>query len=258
VTADSLIQTLGWLLLLGSVLTAAKLYVFGLYRRYPILSIYFSLKVPQLIWPLLIDIRSPAYMQLWLITSPLFMVLYILLVFELYRLVLENYRGLHSILRWAMYVFGVVALVVSTLSLLPTIKPNASATQKTFRLFMAMERGVDTSLAIFIILLVLLLSRYPVKLSRNVRLYAIAFPLLFLGSSVGILIRTFNTKLLFTQANVVLQLVYTGSVFIWVLFLNRAGEEVPVTTRHFAPEQEKRLLTQLDALNATLLKVSRQ
>jgi hypothetical protein len=52
--------------------------------------------------------------------------------------------------------------------------------------------------------------------------------------------------------------VYTATVFTWLLLLNRAGEEVPVTTRQFGPEQEERLLNQLEALNTTMLKVSRR
>ncbi|HJZ98026.1 MAG TPA: hypothetical protein VKE70_16060 [Candidatus Solibacter sp.] len=116
---------------------------------------------------------------------------------------------------------------------------------------------MDTTLAITLLLLVLLLSRYPLRLPRNVCLYAIAFPALFVGGTISVFMATYSPAL-YTQANIVFQLVYAAVIFSWLFLLNRVGEELPVTTRKLRPEQEQRLLTQLEALNTTMLKVSRQ
>ena len=253
--ADSFISWLQWLVLAGSALTALKLYALGLYKRYPVLCWYFFLRVPNTIWPLFLDIHSPLYRQLWLITEPVFLGLHVLLVLELVRLVLERYKGLQSLLRWAVCICGVIALSISIVSVVPQMQRTASV-GTAFRLVLAAGRAVDTTLAVMLVLLVLLLSRYPVTFPRNVRLYAIAFPLLFVGGTIGVYMATYS-RALYTPANIVLQIVYTVSVFSWFFLLNRAGEEVPVSTRHFGPEQEQRLLTQLDALNTTMLKVSR-
>ena len=45
---------------------------------------------------------------------------------------------------------------------------------------LATERGIETALAIFIILMLCFLSFFPVKLSRNVRVHALVFSIFFL------------------------------------------------------------------------------
>jgi hypothetical protein len=46
-------------------------------------------------------------------------------------------------------------------------------------------------------------------------------------------------------------------ILTWLIFLNEKGEEVRVNIPRLGPEQEKRILEQLEAINSTLLKVSR-
>jgi hypothetical protein len=252
-----LISWLQGLLFFCCAFTAAKLYYLGLHRRYRILFIYLALRVPHSVWPLLLNVRSNAYYYVWLATSPVFLTLYIMIVFELYRLVLENYRGLHSLFRWAMYVFSIVAVSLSGLSLLLQIKPSDSGRNIIIRVAFAVERGVDTSLAVFLILLLLLLSRYPVRMSANVRLYAFIFPIFFLGNTVALLIRSIGVAMN-TSASIVLQIVSVCCVGTWLFAFSRKGEDVPVATRQLAEAEETRLLNQLDALNTTLLRVSRR
>src|SRR3989442_7890114 len=98
-----LVLVLRVLSLLGSGLTAYKLYRTGLYRRYPIFFAYFVFRVPNGTWPFLLDIKSPAYQKVWMLTEPLLWAFYILLVFELYRLAFEEYKGHYTPGPWAMY-----------------------------------------------------------------------------------------------------------------------------------------------------------
>ena len=96
-------QLVSKLLLLGSALTVANLYRNGLWRKYPIFFTYFVLRVPNFVWPLMVSTASRTYYWLWLITEPVFVIFYVLVVAELYRLILERYRGLETMGRWAIY-----------------------------------------------------------------------------------------------------------------------------------------------------------
>jgi hypothetical protein len=51
--------------------------------------------------------------------------------------------------------------------------------------------------------------------------------------------------------------IFVACTLVWLVLLNEKGEEVRVSVPHFGPEQEQRILSQLEALNSTLLKVSR-
>src|ERR1700730_11183971 len=88
--------------LAGSALTALKLFKSGLYRRYRVFFAYFVFRLVDSIWPFFLDLNSPKYFYSWVLTEPVLWVFYLLMVFELYRLVLENHKGLYTLGQWAM------------------------------------------------------------------------------------------------------------------------------------------------------------
>jgi hypothetical protein len=245
------------LTLAGSVLTLIKLYTTGLYRRYRMFFLLFLFQVPNSIWPLVIDIRSQRYEKVWMFTEPFVWLLYVLVVLELYRLVLEKHRGLYSLGRWIMYGAIVVAIGFSILSLLPHFKPSTPQLSRMIGYFLATERGIDSSLVIFILLILLFLSRYPVRLSRNVLVHTALYSLFFLCGTVGMLLASVFGMHVYAQVDLFLSAVTSVCVFAWFFLLTRKGEEVETNVPLFGPEQERRALEQLEALNATLLKVSR-
>ena len=253
-TISALVSLLNVVSLLGSGLTAFKLYRSGLYRRYPIFFTYFVFRVLNGTWPFVLDIKSPAYLKVWMLTEPFLWTFYILVVFELYRLVLEKYKGLYTLGRWAMYVGIAVSAAVSALSLMLKFKPSAPQRSHFLPYFLAAERGIDLSLAIFILLILFFLSRYPVALSRNVRLHATLYSIYFLTSTSGLLMLGLFGVRLVDAANLLFMSVTTGCVIAWLFLLNPAGEQAGDKLPRLSGEHERRLLTQLDAVNAALLK----
>ena len=96
-TSAALVSCLRAVLLLGSVLMVLKLYRTGLYRRYPIFFAFFIFRIPNSIWPLFLAVSSPLYLKVWVLTEPIEFGFYVLMVLELYKLVLEKYKGLYSL-----------------------------------------------------------------------------------------------------------------------------------------------------------------
>src|ERR1039457_394856 len=174
-TGGLLVSCLKAVLLLGSLLMALMLYRTGLYRRYPIFFTFFIFRIPNGIWPLFLETSSPRYQQIWVLTDPIGLAFYVLMVVELYKLVLEKYKGLYSLGRWALYCSLAVSVAISAITLLPRIKPSTPQRSKIMFYVLATERGIDTALAIFIVLILCFLSLFPVRLSRNVRMHALVF-----------------------------------------------------------------------------------
>src|ERR1017187_706305 len=102
---------------LGSALTAFKLYQAGLHRRYRILFVYLVFRVPYISCAFFRNTQPRFYAWFFVLSEPLIMSLYVLIVLELYRLVLERYRGLYTLGRWAMGAAMSIALAVSIMSL---------------------------------------------------------------------------------------------------------------------------------------------
>jgi uncharacterized membrane protein YozB (DUF420 family) len=253
--------------IVGSALTVLKLLTTGLYRRYRVFFAYFVFRVPYLTASLILTnlttlkggagINSDPYFYLFIWCEPLSLLAYILAVLELYRLVLERYKGLYTLGRWAMYAAILISGTISVLTLLPKIQPSTPEPSKHMFYEVGAERGVDLALVIFILLIVWFLSKYPVPLSRNVVTHTVIFAVFFLCHAVLILWRT----LLGHQINDIFNAVTTGissaCAVAWWLMLSRKGEEVRIQTPQIRPESEERILHQLDLLNETLLKVSK-
>lgn len=257
-TGDALDTILKFLSLVLSASMAGKLFATGLHKQYPVFFLYFLFRVPNSIWPLFLPTNSVWYLHFWTATYPLNALLYILLVVELYRLVLKNYPGLNTVGRWAMLASVAISTTISVLSLLPKITPAMPQRTRVLNYLLVMGRGIDTALAIFIVVLLLFLSRYPIELNRNTRLHALIYSVFFLSSTVLFLLRSLFGLRAADTVNTVLSAVNVCSIAGWLLFFNPAGEKIEGLQRKLDRDREERLLFQLDALNTTLARASRQ
>ena len=255
-TGGVLVLCLQAVLLLGSMLMALMLYRTGLYRRYPIFFAFFIFRILNSIWPMFLEVSSDLYQKVWVLSTPIALGFYVLMVVELYKLVLEKYKGLYTLGRWAMYVSLAVSVTISVISLLPRIHPSAAQRSRIMSYVLATERGIDTALAIFIVLILCFLSLFPVKLSRNVRVHALVFSIFFLSNTFVLLMRSLFGKHLADEVNTVLLGVTAASVVAWLTLLRAAGEDTQSAPAQYGQEDESRLLMHLDSLNAALLRAS--
>lgn len=244
-------------LIVGGLLTAIRLYTTGLYRRYPIFFAFFIFKIPYNAVPLFLKTSSNSYLHYWVLTEPIVMGFYILMVAELYRLVLEKYKGLYTMGRWAMYTCSTISVAIAAITLLPRIKPSAPQVSKIMGFMVAGERGIVFSLAIFLILLLVFLALFPVRLSRNVRVHALIYTVFFLSNTIALLLRTLFGLKLADEVNAAFSVFSLLAVFSWLIFLSPAGEDVPGPALHLGRDYEQRVLSGLNSLNSTLLKVAR-
>jgi hypothetical protein len=243
--------------LLAAALTVIRLWQTKLYRKYPVFFCFFIFLTPNLAWPLVFGVNSSIYFYFWLTLSPVSWLFHIAMVAELYGLILKKYRGLYTLGRWAMYVSTVIAIGLSILSLIPKFTPAMPQRSRHIGYFYAIDRGIDFSLVLFIFLILLFLSLYPVPISRNTAVHVALFTVYFLSSTLSVLARTVTGRALTDQVNLVFSAVSTLCFVGWAFLLTPRGESVPAKNPIFGPEHEARVLRHLEALNATLLKVGR-
>jgi hypothetical protein len=178
-------------------------------------------------------------------------------VLELYRLILERHKGLFTVGRWAMYLGIIVSVGLSVLSLLPHIASAARQRSTVMPYLQAIDQGVNFSLAIFLLLVLFLLSLYPVSLSRNVLVHATVCTVLFLTSTLGVVLYRIFDLHLSTAIDLGLMGISSGCLLAWFFLLSPRGEQARLSMPWMGPEEESRLLLHLDALNSTLLKASK-
>lgn len=238
--------------LLASVLTSFRLWKSGLVARYPVLTLYLVFMVPYMGGPLLLDLRSRAYYYFWVVSQPVAWILQILLVQELCGAVLAKHRGICTLGRWVMYGGMLVSVAISLLGLLPRIQSPMTARSRTLALLTAGNRSVNLALAIFLILMLFLVTRYPVRLSRNVMLNTVVFSVFFLSNTFGAIMHTLFDRQLGLTMDTALTALSTICSLAWLVWLTPAGEETGEWL-HFSPDYEKRVLGKLDLLNRALL-----
>jgi len=243
----------------GSALAAWKLYRAGLHRRYRIFFAYLVFQIPYISCAFVREWRPGVYWRLFVISEPLMMILYVLIVLELYRLVLERYQGLYTLGRWAMGVAMAIALAVSVISLraTPAVAKGQSQGQKFSWIIyeLKVEARLDLALVLFILLIIWFLSRYPIRLSRNVVVYTIVYSVFFFANSFGLVLWLFQINVE-DAVNTGLMGIASACAVAWWLGLSRKGEEIQVNLPSLGPGAEQRVMQQLEALNATLLRAS--
>ena len=254
--------------ILGSALTALKLFRTGLYKHYRVFFAYFVFRIPYMTASLVLanltglhggaGNKSDAYFYLFIYSEPLLLMAYILVVMELYRLVLERYKGLYTLGRWAMYAAILISGTISILTLLPKISPSTPEPSKRVFFEVGAERGVDLALVLFILLIVWFLSKYPVPLSRNVVIHTVIYSVFFLSEALVLLWRTLLGFHVNDLINVIATALSSACAIAWWLMLSEKGEDVRSQIPQARPDSEERILQQLDLINATLLKVSRK
>jgi hypothetical protein len=258
VSSAAITQFLQYLILAGSGVTVFRLSTTGLFRHYRVFFWFFLFRIPNSIWPLFLSVDSSSYFILWITTTPIAATFYILVTMEVYRLILEKHRGVYTLGRWAMQISTLVAVITSILILLPHFTPSIPQRSRLLGYGVAMYRGVDASVLIFLLLMLLFLTRYPVTLSRNVAVHYVLFSIYFASSTITSLLRGIWGIVINTQVNLILLGSSALCTLAWAIFLTPKGEEVRARASvPFCKEYEKRVLRQLDTLNSTLIKISR-
>lgn len=252
----SILSLLWGFSIVANATAALRLYQLDLNRVYRFFFAFLVFSTARSLLLLPFNLRGNMYGLIYLATLPILWVFYILIVLELYSLVLQNYSGIYSLGRWTLYGALFFSVTVSILTLIPTWGNESS---KLLFVCTTVTRGVDFSLVIFLLLILVFLSRYPVALHRNIIVHCIVYTVFFLGTSMTILVRDVFGRQVMRPLNNVLEVIGTACYLVWIFFLTRAGESRVTMLRHnWSPDDEQRLVEQLNNINATLLRAARK
>jgi len=231
------------------LILCVRLWLDGLQRIYPYFFVYLVLQLVQTLIPVLVPLESRLYRDLFVTSEALIVAFYALVVMELYSVILRNLQGIARISKRYVRIALVLAAVIA---LLPLRLENNSSTLTGY--LFTFERTVMSIFVVFVLLISAFLVYYPVPLGRNVIVYLAGYATFFLTTTTVTLIDNlgyFWTRLL----GGVDMAVFVACLILWLLMLNRQGETKRVVVGHqWNPSDEGRLLAQLEAINASLLR----
>ncbi len=263
-TAALLLQRAIWTLnFIGSALIVWRLIQAGLYKtyRYFFAYILFAAIRTAVLLPFPPN-GFQTYYKIWVATQPVLWIFYVLVVAELYYLVLREYRGIYSLGRWFLYGAVSVAVLISALTVLPTVQSIPVDARRPLPLYYYayIERGLVTSLAVILLLLMLLVAWFPVPLSKNLLTHCAVYSAYFFANNVAVLYWQVGTGRQTVKFSTAARLSVALICYLcWVFLLSRKGEERKTSLKLGRnPLEEKRLLGQLETLNQTLLRTARK
>ncbi len=262
-----------WLTIGGKLLLAIRIWKTGLHRTY---RFFFGYLVFDFLIGVLLALTpfaarawgeasddpfgTFAYFWAWAATEPIHLVWYVLIVLELYSLVFQDYKGIASLSRWALLAGLAVSLTVSSLTLsLDLRRPAQGVVGAVLRCLMVLDRGVLSSLVLFLLFLALFLHWCPVPLSRNLVVHCIVFAGYFLSGATIILVRNITGWQVTQRVNIALMSTSLVCLLVWIVCLNPRGEARKVLIRkQWGAGEEDELLQQLASINSTLRRAARK
>jgi hypothetical protein len=267
----TIVGYLFWLTIAGYLALYVRLRQQGLHRVYRVFAAFLLFRAASAVAlsvlpPLWYGLQNHPYTQFanrvyawtWAVTVPMLWILQLLIVLELYSLVLQNYKGIASMGRWAVLAGLAGAIVLASLAL-PSELSQSTEHSPVLRIFGVVTLGLDSSLVIFLLFITAFLVWFPIPLSRNVVLYSMVYALYFTTGAVLEFVQNLHGLAVWGVMNIALTSINLLCLGIWIVFLNRASEATKVVVRQaWAPEHQEFLIAQLAAINSSLMRSARQ
>lgn len=232
---------------LSAVLVLALL-ARGLHRQYPFFFGYWILDLAgsgtlHLI-PTPLDTNNQIKIAFLLVKW----VAYFLLIMELVDQILTDHPGLARLGRRAMQIFMILGAGAS-IYILRFDSFLRISRDRILPLIYQSERVVTACLLLFLIAILLFLWFFPVRMSRNTKVYFVGFAVWFLVKAIAPFLISVRGLESYEQANNIQLLGVLCCQILWLIALSQSGvKRTPPFNRGWSPEEQRKTLARLDAL----------
>lgn len=188
-------------------------------------------------------------------------------VYALLSAILANFRGILRFSRRLLSTSLVVCIAVGLASAVPEYwasglsgpQTSADFLQKLVGMALIFDRVMCSAALLVLLVMLCLLLWFPVDVSRNLAVFTSGFVLYFAAKTALLLGRNFwshdSTRIVSIAITAVLSL----CLAYWAVFISAAGEHVRTRLGHrWQPREQERMIGQLEAMNAALLRVSQR
>lgn len=246
-TALNALQASVWVVLLFWLVRS------DLAPKYRFFAFMIGFEVVRQVASALIPRVSNVYAYFYFLTQPIQWCLALLVTLEVYRSVFRTLTGIVRLSRYVIVGAVLVALCAALLTL--GIRTFEGSPFAVLELYLSVERGVSLSLLIFLAILVVFLSVYPVPVHRNALVYTGVFVLLFGVRTAALMARSILGPPAVAAVNLTVMSTAIASGLLCLFFLRPSGEERRLRTAYRkSGVEEDRLVEQLESINRSLLR----
>lgn len=213
--------------------------------------------------------RNPIfdYRKTYLIYTTLGWIFSLWLVYSLLQAVLSTLPGIQrfsaKLLRWGFVSMILVSLL--TMHLDTAVSNSAGYLSKAVDpigrmvgMAMALDRVISTAALLVLALILVFVLWWAVPVPRNLAVFSIGFVIYFAANSALVLTRGVWSRETLWVVSTAMTCLSAACYAYWIAFITHEGEFVSVRVgHHWRPQEQDRLLSQLEAMNANLLHVAR-
>jgi hypothetical protein len=234
-----------------------RLLLAKLYSTYRSFFLYLTLDLSESVILAIVPFGTKLYLWVYMVGHGVKVMVAVLVVLELYQVGLAAHPALSGFGRKTVgYVLGAAMVLAACGLRLDSSVPQGQA--PSLHYFLSFERTMDAWLLVFLVLISLFMAWFPVRLKRNVLIYLGGFVVYFLARSAGLLLTNMlpiNSTGPLSSAMLAVSLC---CLLTWLATLRPEGEEATVVVGHrWNPSQMEHLTGQLNAINASLVRLSR-
>lgn len=235
---------------------AARLFSLGLAKRQAALLTSLVLTAVVLFALASFPQASAPYFWLYIASVAVNWVVSVWVVREMFALSLEDYPGIRTVGRWAMYAATGIS-VTASLAVTGVFWNGGARGRSNLFYVEVVNRSVVFTLAVIVASILVFLSRYPLHLHRNTYVSTSFFSAVFLSEAVEMLIDSFNPLLHSAWVDKT-QVIFVALCFGgWALMLRSQTAGAPARVS-FEKPAEQELLRQLESFNALLARAGRR
>jgi hypothetical protein len=206
---------------------------------------------------LVVPLTSKWYFLCFLILVPLSWILYFASSRHLYQEVFSKYPGIAFAGRSCLWIAATAVVVGVALS--STLSQGGLKKSALFKAVILLDRCALFGIAFFLILLVSVMSRYPISIPKNIAVHSFFFGAILLSQTIVQIADQWTLYSFTAYCNTLAAGLDAILVSAWAVSLSSAGDTAIIRVRqHIRPETEVHLLGQLAALNGILLRAARK
>jgi hypothetical protein len=254
---SSLETVLSWLVLAASAALSLRLLLAGLVSVYPALFAYLVIDTLQALVGVWMGTGSSFYLNWFTATQALKVIIYVLITRELFGETLRGFPALATLGRRSILIAGLTGIAAAA-ALDISAPPADPSWQRAPQLhvLMSAEKSVTCTLAICLVFYSVFLFWFPVRVRRNVIVYASGFIIYFAAKTVIVF-----SALVLGSASV--RGLSTGVLAInlaclafWIVQFSSTGELEQARPRRLSPEDEELVISRLQQVNRKLENLS--
>ncbi len=203
----------------------------------------------------------------WISVRVISWIFYLCIVYALLHAILAKLPGIYRTSKKVLNVTFVSVVAFSLLTIRLDVAVSGSTgflskfsdpVAKAVRVTFDLERVISTVALLVLLLILGFVLWFPVQIPRNLAAFSIGFVIYYASITGLLLTRGIWSQETFFLVNNLIMFVIAACYAYWTLVITPEGERVPVRLGHsWAPEQQRRLIGQLEAMNTALLRARR-